>query len=226
MTHTSSVDTRFSFRLAGWSGIISGTLGFLAIAALLTAVFTRTTWEISKEIWFLFNVHIVTSIFQFLLLIPLVIGIHRYSQKQSASIGRTTLQTGIIFISFTILFHLLYFPKFMSDEYYMIPQGMFGVWLIAINIRLKNIFSRGLRWFGIIVGFGLSLVGLYAIGFALFVDSTGFQIPAPDFETLKDPGETTANIIVHLILDIGSFIGVLPFPLWTIIMGRKLLREK
>ena len=105
----------------------------------------------------------------------------------------------------------------------MIPQAVFGVWLIIVNWRFKDIFSKGLRWFGIIVGFGLALVGVYEIGFSIFVDPSGLKIPAPDLKSLKDPGETTANIIVHLILDIGTFIGVLPFPVLAIFMGRKLL---
>ena len=218
--------TRVSYRSAGWSAITSGILGLLAFAALITAVLTRTSWEITPRIWFLFNVHNAVTILQFLSMIPLAIGLYNLSHKQSPGMSRATLNIGIVTLSLTALFNLLYFPKIMSDEYYMIPQGVFGVWLIAVNWQLKSILSKGLRWFGIIVGFGLALVGVYEIGFAIFVDPSGLRIPAPDFESIKDPGDTTANIIVHLILDIGTFIGVLPFPIWAITIGRKLLREK
>ncbi|MDX2046629.1 MAG: hypothetical protein SFU87_07565 [Chitinophagaceae bacterium] len=114
----------------------------------------------------------------------------------------------------------------MSDEYYMIPQGMFGVWLIVINWQLTGILSRGIRWFGIIVGLGLALVGIFNIGYAILVDPIGLRIPAAPIKELEIPVETTANIILHNILIIGSFMGVLTLPIWTIILGRKLLRVK
>jgi hypothetical protein len=114
----------------------------------------------------------------------------------------------------------------MMDEYYMIPQAAFGVWLVVVNWQLTGILSRGIRWFGMVVGIGLLLVGIYEIGYSIFVDPVGLKIPATDPNDLKDPGDTTANIIVHYILNVGTFMGVLTLPFWTIVLGRKLLRVK
>ena len=213
-----------SFRLAGWSAILSGVFGILAIAILLYAVFSRTTWELTDEILLLFNTHNLLSIFQMLLLIPLVFAFQKLSRTKPPEMSRTMLIIGVTALGCTALFHLLYFPKILSDEYYMIPQGVFGAWLIVISYQLSGIFSRVLRWFGIVVGVGLLLVGLYEIGFGIFVDPTALRIPAPDFSSMKDPGPTMANLVVHRMLDVGSFLGVLPLPILSIILGRKLLK--
>ena len=219
--------TGLSYRSGGWSAIASGTFGLLAFAALFTAVFTRTTWELTEQVLLLFNIHNALAILQFLLMIPLVVGMYNLSHKKSPGMSHTVLGIGIVALILAALFLSLFlFPKIMSDEYYMFPQAIYGIWLMVVNVNLKSVLPRWLRWFGIVVGFGLALVGVYFIGFAVFVDSSSLRIPAPNFESLKDPGDTTANIIVHIILNIGSFLGVLTLPFWSIIMGRKLLREK
>lgn len=215
-----------SYRFAGKATIASGIFGILAYASLMTAVMTRTTMALTRQVFFLFRTHDVLAILQFLLMIPALIALHKLSCKQLPGMSQTTLITGIVILSLTALFLIFIFPWIMSDEYYMIPQGMFGVWLIVVNWQLKGILSRGIRWFGIVVGLGLALVGVFEIGYAIFVNPIGLRIPAAPIEELEIPVETTANIILHIILDIGSFIGVLTLPIWTIILGRKLLRER
>jgi len=218
--------TRLSYRTAAWAAIASGTFGILAHAALMTAVMTRTTMALTGQVFFLFRTHDVVAILQFLSMIPVLIALHKLSHKQLPGMSRATLTTGIVALTLSALFLLLIFPWIMSDEYYMIPQGMFGVWLIVINWQLTGILSRGFRWFGIIIGVGLLLVGIFEIGYAICVNPIGLRIPAAPIEELEIPVETTANIILHMILNIGSLMGVLTLPIWTIILGRKLLREK
>ena len=38
--------------------------------------------------------------------------------------------------------------------------------------------------------------------------------------------QTPVNIFIHQILAIGSFMGVLTLPIWTILVGVRLFREK
>ncbi|TAL47176.1 MAG: hypothetical protein EPN92_05160 [Chitinophagaceae bacterium] len=218
--------TGLSYRTAGWAAIASGTLGILAYAALMTAVMTRTTMALTGQVFFLFRTHDVIVILQFLLMIPALVALHKLSHKQLQGMSRATLATGIVALSLTALFLIFIFPWIMSDEYYMIPQAMFGVWLIVVNWQLSGVLSRGIRWFGMVVGVGLLLVGIFEVGYAIFVNPIGLRIPAVPIEELEIPVETTANIILHNILVIGSFMGVLTLPIWTIILGRKLLRVK
>lgn len=218
--------TGLSYRTAGWTAIASGTLGLLAYIALMTAVMTRTTMALTGQVFFLFRTHDFLVILQFLLMIPALVALHKLSNKLLPGMSRATLVTGIMALSLTALFIILIFPLIMSDEYYMIPQAVFGVWLIVVNWQLTVILPRGFRWFGIVVGLGLALVGIFEIGYAIFVNPIGLRIPAAPIEELEIPVETTANIILHNILTIGSFMGVLTLPIWTIILGRKLLRQK
>lgn len=215
-----------SYHTAGWAAIASGTIGILAFSSLIIAVLTRTTFELTKQILLLFSVFHIAIILQFLLMIPLVFSLQKLSRNSAQVMSKAILVTGIITLSCTALFLFLIFPKVMMDEYYMIPQAAFGVWLVVVNWKLAGILSRGIRWFGMIVGVGLLLVGIYEIGFSIFVNPVGLKIPATDLNDIKDPGATPANIIVHYILDVGTFMGVLTLPFWAIILGRKLLRVK
>ena len=221
-----STSSGLSYRTARWAAIASGTIGILASSSLIIALLTRTTYEVTGQVLLLFNVFHVALILQSLLMIPLVFSLQKLSRNRAKVMSQATLVTGVITLSCTVLFLFLIFPKVMIDEYYMIPQAAFGVWLVVVNWKLAGILSRGIRWFGMVVGVGLLLVGIYIIGFSIFIDPAGLKIPAPDPNDLKDPGPTTANVIVHYILDVGTFMGVLTLPFWAIILGRKLLRVK
>jgi hypothetical protein len=85
-----------------------------------------------------------------------------------------------------------------------------------------------LRWFGMVVGAGLVITGSFFPLFAVFVDARILQIPAVD---PSDPASfpahfTWINQHLHYLLEVGSVMGVLTLPFWTIAVGRKLLREK
>src|SRR6185295_1015979 len=94
------------------------------------------------------------------------------------------------------------------------------------SVHMKGILSKGLRWFGIIVGLGLALIGASIIEYAIFVDTIILQIPAAPNELIAQIPINTANVISHYMLFIGTFLGVLTLPFWTILIGRKLLRER
>src|SRR5262245_60483024 len=144
MTNSNFV-TGLSYRAAGWSAIGSGIFGLLAFAALFTAVFTRTSWELTERVLLLFNIHNALAILQFLFMIPLVVGMYKLSHKQSPAMSYATLAIGIGALALAVLcLSLFLLPKIMSDEYYMIPQGIFGIWLMAANANLKNVLPRWL----------------------------------------------------------------------------------
>ncbi|HZJ36957.1 MAG TPA: hypothetical protein VFD29_10070 [Gillisia sp.] len=73
---------------------------------------------------------------------------------------------------------------------------------------------------------GLALVGIYPLGYAIFVDIIILQIPAPSDEVLENIPMTLADSIFHLILAFGTIMGVGALPFWTIIVGLRLLRKK
>lgn len=213
-----------SYRTAGWAAISSGIIGILAYGFLIGYLAVRNQ-DMQTGI-LIVRFHDAGVILQFFLLIPVASALFKLSQQLHNGITRTTLNIGIGALSFTALFLLLDFPKIIADVLYMFPQGVFGVWLIIVCWRMKGIFSQGLRWFGIVVGLGLALVGIFPLGFAIFVDKIILHIPAAPNEVIaKIPTDTTANIILHQFVWIGSFLGVFTLPFWTILIGRWLRRK-
>ncbi|MEP6952268.1 MAG: hypothetical protein ABI863_23455 [Ginsengibacter sp.] len=162
-----------SYRNSGNSAIASGVIGFLAFGFLITVLIMHP-----DNFILMIRFHDGGVIFQFLLMIPFVFALHKLSQKCSPNMNKTTLVTGITMICLVILFLLLIFPKIVADTLYMCPQGIFGVWLIGVNRQLSGLFPSGLRWFGMIVGSGLVLVGIFPVGYSIFVDTILLRIPA------------------------------------------------
>jgi hypothetical protein len=76
-----------------------------------------------------------------------------------------------------------------------------------------------------VVGLGLALVGIAWGGMAAFVYPSMLAIPAVPLENVVEQN-TVANNISHHILYVGSYMGVATLPIWTILTGLKLLREK
>jgi hypothetical protein len=213
-----------SYRSVGRGAIASGVIGIVAYIFLIGFLLIRN--QDAQNAVLPIRVHDICVILQFIFLIPVVTALFKLMQERSSNLSQAMCNVGVGALGFTILFLLLIFPKLVADTLYMFPQGIFGVWLIIACWRLKKIFPNWLRWFGIIVGFGLTLVGLFPVGYGIFVDSVILHIPAPSDEVMnKIPGETPANIIVHQILYIGSFTGVLTLPIWTIFIGVNLLRK-
>ncbi|HEY4323913.1 MAG TPA: hypothetical protein VGN20_07995 [Mucilaginibacter sp.] len=95
---------------------------------------------------------------------------------------------------------------------------------MIVNWRLYGLLARGLRWFGIIVGFGLALVGVFFLGYAIFVDTVMLRIPAAP-EADYPVNYTPANLLLHQVVLVGTIMGVLTLPFWTILVGRSMLKE-
>lgn len=212
------------YRSAAYAAIASGIIGIVAYGFLIGYLAVRN--QNYQTGIFIVRFHDAGVILQMLLLIPVAFALFKLSQRSHRGITRTTLNIGIGALVFTALFLLLGFPKIIADVLYMFPQGVFGVWLMIVCWRMKGIISQGLMWFGIIVGLGLALVGIFPLGYALFVDKMILQIPAAsDQAVAKIPTDAIANIILHKIIWIGSFMGVLTLPFWTILIGKRLFLE-
>jgi hypothetical protein len=111
----------------------------------------------------------------------------------------------------------------MPDSYYIITQGVFGVWLMIVCWRMRDTLSGGLRWFGLVVGFGLALLGPIPLALALFVYPGSLAIPAVDPANFPYQ-DTPANRLLHQLVGVGTLLGVLTLPFWSILLGRRLLR--
>jgi hypothetical protein len=229
MTSQTLPSTSLSYHSAGLYAIVSGSIGILSFALLITAVSTRTTITLASydPVYLLFKAHDVGVILQFLLMIPVASSLFRLSKQQTVGISQSTLRLGIGAACFTGLFLILGIFLIISDGLYTVPQAIFGVWMIIVCGKMLYVLSKGLRWFGKVVGLGLIIVGLFFPLYAIFVSPVILQIPAAD---PSDPANfpehfTFINQNLHYLLHVGSIMGVATLPIWTILIGRRLIRE-
>ncbi|WP_460956575.1 hypothetical protein [Spirosoma litoris] len=214
--------TGLSFRLVARAAFTSGIIGVLAFGALIMALTTRSSTALTNP-WF--KVHDVGVIFQFGFLIPLVYVLDKLAQLPIPTRSSLRLIVGIGALSLVILFLLFSLINFVADTMYMVPQGIFGLWLLLLCWHGTGFLTKGLRWAGMVVGFGLLLTGSFPLGYGLLVDPILFAVPAVPLG--DGPAVTTlSNTLIHLTLAIGTFIGVLPLPIWTMLIGDRLLQRK
>ena len=164
------------YRFAGRAAIASGVVGIVA-AGFLIAFLMHRDENLYLALRYL-GWHDLGVALQFLFLIPAVAAMYRLSLQSPPSISRWTRNIGIGALALTALFLFLTRPKFVSDGLYSLPQGVFGLWLIWGQLLLVDDIFQNYSGSGIVVGFGLTLVGLFAVGYSIFVSSLILKIPA------------------------------------------------
>lgn len=211
-------------RAAGRLAIASGVLGILAFASLLVPVVGRILGLRRATVTLLFKTHDIGVAIQALLMIPVVLVLYALMRELSPARGRSTLALGLAGNVGLALCVSLIFLTQASNMVYMLPQGLVGIWLILIGRQLAGTFTRRLNRTGTIAGLGLVIVAvsLLAIALALGPGILALRGPIPP---TPDPNlSNVANWIAHITLAVGTFMGVLLYPIWSILLGRKLLR--
>jgi hypothetical protein len=215
-----------SYRNAGRAAMTSGVIGIAAFALLMDAVLTRVSWIPPARIYMLFDAHDIGVALQFLLLISVAFGLRTLSRQCPPGLSKATFATGVGAVIFVVLLILLGVSniKIVSNGFYAVPQGIFGIWLIVVNWRLSGSLPGWLRWLGMIVGLGLALVGTSFVGIC-FVYPAVLAIPAVPQESIKEVN-SVANTFFHQLLFYSSFVGVATLPIWTILTGFQLLKKR
>lgn len=209
------------YRSAGRAAIMSGAIGIIAHGFLWAFVVRRVSGGDEQACIPLIRTHDVGVILQSLFMIPVVFMLGEIANQHSRGISRANVAVGVSALSLIILCLLLTFANVLADDIYTVPQGMLGIWLIVISWRVSSVLSRSLTWLGTVIGVGLLLVAAFPIGFAIFVDPSFGPWPF-DYEPPK--GTERANEILHNMFFIGSFMGVTTYPIWAVLVGRRLLR--
>jgi hypothetical protein len=218
-------ETDPSYQQAGWAAIASGVMGLAAFASLITAVSTRDSWIVSNRVQFLFNAHDVGVALQFPLLVVVASALRTLSEQRPPAMSKALFRTGVgAMILVAILALLGIGDKLISNGYYAFPQGVFGIWLILVCWRLSVSLPAWLRWPGVLIGLGLLLVGVSFVGIG-FVYPTTLYIPKPPMDQIAQV-DSPANTFFHQLLNYATFLGVVPLPLWTILIGFFLLKKK
>jgi hypothetical protein len=220
---------------AGRAMMLSGAVGLVAFGLLFAAVFVRQLtgdqqqWAsgvLQPGIWdHLFRAHDIGVILQSLLLVPAALVIRRRGSVDGPFWRSPMAFTGVAANLLLALSLVLVFATQASDMLYMVPQAFVGIWIIAACRARPPGLGKAVRGFGWVVGLGLVIVGLADIGIAVALGPSVMAIIGP-VPTQVDPvGVSSAlNGWSHIALDIGSLLGVLTLPFWSILAGRGLAR--
>ena len=216
----SATTTATPYHSAGWAAITSGAIGLIAYGFLWAFLIARLPGANEQTFVPLVRTHDGAVILQSIFLIPLVLTLGGIVGERSPDARRRIVVLGVGALSLMILSLVLITANLISDGFFMLFQGLLGVWLIVVNRRVSGVFPRGLTRFGIVVGVGLLIIAVFPIGFAIFVDPSVGPVP---WDYQPPAGTEKADEILHAILVIGGFIGIAPQPFWSALIGRRLL---
>ena len=213
--------------VAGRAAIASGALGVLAFGLLITFLVKRLSGGTEQATVPVIRAHDVAALLQFLLLVPLVAALAAIAQAGTPAPSRSPMPllrpVGIASLLLVAVCLALIFTKYVPDDLYMIPLGVFGLWLIGANRRMTSLLPRRLTRLGTVAGVGLALIGSFPIAFTLFVDHAHWRGWTP-YDYQPPAGTDVANAISHLVLVLGTFTGLTTVPVWAALVGRRFLR--
>ena len=203
----------------GRYALLSGVLGILAVGLLVGALVAPTPAPSSmRRETSLFAWQNAALILQSLAMIPLTLGLHRLAKEKSP----TVVALGLIAQISLVIASALLFADLVSDMLYMAPIGLVGLWLLFVNRRDGGYFSTGLVWAGRIAGIGLLTVGLGFLLYGAFVAPAVFIRPLTHAE-IDAQSLTTPNLVAHVCTAAGTVFGRLVYPVWTIVLGKRLM---
>jgi hypothetical protein len=155
----------------------------------------------------------VGVLLQALLMIPVARAVHSLVKDRAPAASRVNLNVALVALSgVALLRFLLLLSPAVSDILFMAPMGFVGLWLITSNWLLAGTISNTLRVVGTLAGVGLVILGasfFFLGGLLVFRDG---------------PYSYANNVNFHIGIGIGGFPGFIVYPIWTIFLGRWLLR--
>jgi hypothetical protein len=102
----------------------------------------------------------------------------------------------------------------VSDILFMVPTGLVGVWLAAVNWNNPRALPEWMRILGEVAGiclFGVGLNFLFNGGLAVFS---------------KGPLAYENDVNFHVGLGLTGFPGFTLFPIWSVLLGLRFLRRQ
>lgn len=211
-----------SVRRSGQWALLSGFLGLLGVALLIAALAAPTPSQDSmRRSTSLFAWQNAAVVLQAITVIPVVVGLFRSAQRPKANAARV-MGVGLLGQITLILAAGSLWVGMASDMLYMAPIGVVGIWLLMVNTKDDQLFSRAIAWSGKVAGIGLLLIG---IGFAIygaFVAPAVFIRPLTNTE-LDAQALTIPNLIAHICMAVGTLFGRLVYPIWAIMLGKRMV---
>lgn len=223
-TSSATILTGSTYRFAGWAAIASGVFGIIAFGSLIAYLTTTPTEILESKVVLklgfmppmsrlLLTSSDVGFMLQALIMIPVALALHDFGRQRSPGASRAAVTMGIIALCSVALLRLLYHvnPE-VSGILFMGPTGFVGVWLIVVNCLVAGVLSRGLRITGTVAGVGWVIQG------ASFFFLGGLAVLTDGPEAYAD------DVDFHNGIAIGGVPASILYPIWAILLGRKLLR--
>ncbi|MDO7843425.1 hypothetical protein [Sphingomonas immobilis] len=165
----------------------------------------------------LLTAQFLCSAAQVFLMIPVAICFYRWDQRRLPGVGRNLVarhwtMLGVVALGAVGVLRLIaMIDVAISDIVFMLPMGLVGAWLIAINWANPMALPKWLRIWGTVAGVGLVGVGLNFIfngGLAVFTEG---------------PMAYGNNVQFHIGLGLFGFPGFVLFATWSVLLGLRLL---
>ena len=178
MTTSASAKTTAAFRSAGRAAITSGVIGLVAYGFLWAFLITMISGGDEQTCRPLITTHDVGVLLQSLFMIPLVLTFGDIVGQRSPGARRSIVAMGVAALALTMVSLLLIVANVLAGPFFMLLQGLLGIWLVVVNRLVSGAFSRGLRWFGMVIGVGLMIAAVFPVGNFLFVDRLSARFPS------------------------------------------------
>lgn len=211
-------------RIAGWFAVASGVLGVVAFGLLAAALIVpQPNPNTTRRFESLFLWQDSAVMLQTVLMAALTLSLYLVVRLYSSSWSRLWLCLGLLAQILLVLSLALLFAGVSSDMLYMAPQGLLGAWLILTNAMLAGVLSRSARLLGNVAGVGLMVIALGFLIFAIFVAPGIISGPLTNAQIDALPW-STPNQVAHIGMLAGTLFGLTTYPIWTLLLGRTLLR--
>jgi len=211
-------------RLISWLAIGSGTFGVCSFGSLITYIATPA-FQMQESGWappvgkILLAVQFVSSAAQALMMIPVGIWLYGMGSQRTPATnqnrrGQGCTILGVVALAAVAILRLAAMvDAAVSDILFMLPMGLVGIWLVAVNWKNDVTLPVWMRIWGLLGGLGLVGVGLnFLFNGGLAVFSEGPMAYGNDMN-------------FHIGLGLFGFPGFSLFATWSILLGLRLLRR-
>jgi hypothetical protein len=209
-------------RSVQWLAILSGILGICSFVSLITYITSpdlqmEESGAVAPTGQLLLTAQFLCSAAQVFLMSPVAIWFYRLDQQRSPGVGRNpvvrhwTMLGLVALVAVGLLRLIAMVDVAISDILFMLPMGLVGAWLVAINWVNPMALPKWMRIWGAVAGVGLVGVGLNFIfngGLAVFTEG---------------PMAYGDNVQFHIGLGLFGFPGFVLFATWSVLLGLRLL---
>jgi hypothetical protein len=209
-------------RSTPWLAIVSGVLGICSFGSLIAYITTpalqmQESGRAPPMGELLLTVQFLSSAAQVLTMIPVAIWLYGMAGRRSPAPGRNGILQGwtilgvVALAGVAILRLVAMADAAVSDILFMLPMGLVGLWLVALNWKNPIALPGWMRIWGLVAGLGLVGVGLN------FLFNGGLAVFS------KDPMAYGNDVNFHIGLGLFGFPGFSLFATWSVLLGLRLL---